>query len=326
MAFSITQQPFGAYTEYVIQYTETGEGLIVVPGHGGVIRKLVLKKSGSAPTPDQPDGLVSLLRVADNPEALRADEAYSSALLFPFPSRIKYGIYRFDGEAYTLPFNDYGRDNSIHGLVHPKPFELVGQTISEQAASLTLAFIYTGEVNGYPFPFRLEMTYTLALAEGDNLVLSLDFRATNTGITRAPMAFGWHPYFTLNNEPVDGMSIVLPTDTSITLDEDLLPVGRKPFPYSGPLSLHEKSLDNAFLVLPEQTGAETVLHAPAINTSLHVWQDSSLPYLVVYTPDRRDSIAIEPLSANVNAFNNGEGLQVLEPGQSMAGHIKVWLS
>ncbi|OIN60801.1 aldose 1-epimerase [Arsenicibacter rosenii] len=326
MAFSITQQAFGAYTEYVIQYTETGEGLIVVPGHGGVIRKLILKRSGSTPTPDHPEGLISLLRVADSPEALKADEAYSSAMLFPFPSRIKHGIYRFDGNAYTLPFNDYGHDNAIHGLVHPKPFEVVGQHSTEQAASLTIAYMYTGDVNGYPFPFRLEMTYTLTLADAGHLVLSLDFRATNTGITRAPMAFGWHPYFTLNNEPIDSMSIELPTDTAITLDEDLLPVGRKPFPYTGQLSLYQKGLDNAFLVLPNDHGAETVLHAPNINTSLHVWQDSSFPYLVVYTPDRRDSIAIEPLTANVNAFNNGEGLQVLEPSQSMAGHIKVWLS
>jgi aldose 1-epimerase len=254
-------------------------------------------------------------------------------MLFPFPSRIKYGIYHFDGNAYTLPFNDFGRDNSIHGLVHPKPFEVVGQEVTDTKASLTMAYMYTGETNGYPFPFRLEITYTLSVdsvnSQADEppvLMLTLGYRATNTGITRSPMAFGWHPYFTLNQEAIDGLSIELPTETSITLDEDLLPVGRKPFPYSGALSLKDKSLDNAFLVREGGQGVETILHAPQLGASLHVWQDASFPYLVVYTPDLRDSIAIEPLTGNVNAFNNGEGLTVLEPNQSMAGQIRVWVS
>jgi aldose 1-epimerase len=44
--------------------------------------------------------------------------------------------------------------------------------------------------------------------------------------------------------------------------------------------------------------------------------ESSYPYLQLYTPPHRESIAIENLSAAPDAFNNGMGLINLEPGAS----------
>ncbi|MGL6269156.1 MAG: hypothetical protein ACRC2O_14590, partial [Chitinophagaceae bacterium] len=41
--------------------------------------------------------------------------------------------------------------------------------------------------------------------------------------------------------------------------------------------------------------------------------DKSYPYLQLYTPPHRNSIAIENLSAAPDAFNNGMGLVTLEP-------------
>ena len=326
MSFTISTQPFGTFTEYVLQNPATGEGFTVIPQHGGIVRRLVLRKPNSpVNAEDENSGLISLLKVADSPQALAADETYASALLFPFPSRIKYGIYAFAGNEYTLPFNDFGRDNSIHGFVHPEAFAVIGQEASETSAALTVAYDYGGTMKGYPFPFRLEVCYTLTETHGTSAVLTVRYNATNTGINRCPMAFGWHPYFTLNSEDIDTLAIELPTQTAIVLDTDLLPVGREPFDATGPISLHDRQFDNAFLVNEHVQGAETILRSASQGVALHVWQDSSFPYLVVYTPGRRDNIAIEALTANVDSFNNGEGLMILEPGQSMAGIIKVWI-
>ncbi|MNY57496.1 hypothetical protein D3C86_1937160 [compost metagenome] len=49
-------------------------------------------------------------------------------------------------------------------------------------------------------------------------------------------------------------------------------------------------------------------------------------YLVVYTPPARDCVAIEALTANVDAFNTGEGLNILAPGHSIDGTITVSLT
>jgi aldose 1-epimerase len=49
---------------------------------------------------------------------------------------------------------------------------------------------------------------------------------------------------------------------------------------------------------------------------------------VIFTPpdENRDCIAIEPMSCNTNAFNNGDGLTILEPGEKFKGKYGVSLA
>lgn len=331
MNFSIDIQPFGVLPnaessdpiiEYVVQNTDTGEGFSVIPAHGGILRQLVLGPKST---------LMQVLRAPDSPQALLADETYSSALLYPFPSRVRHGIYGFEGNEYALPLNEPSRNNAIHGLVHPKPFRVVTQETTSQYALLTIQYDLTEAdmISGYPFPFSLKVTYALTAppAESPNqsCTLTVALSALNTGTTRCPVAFGWHPYFTLNGETTDDLTIEMPVDEVIQLDDNLLPTGRTPFTSSRTMSLHERNLDNAFTVPENPDGVITVLNSPKQQVSLNVWQSREFPYLVVYTPGRRDSIAIEPLTANVNAFNTGEGLRVLNPGEEFQGQIRVWM-
>jgi aldose 1-epimerase len=48
---------------------------------------------------------------------------------------------------------------------------------------------------------------------------------------------------------------------------------------------------------------------------LRIEPDARYPYLQIYIPDNRQSIAIENLSAAPDAFNNKIGLLELEPYQ-----------
>jgi aldose 1-epimerase len=47
------------------------------------------------------------------------------------------------------------------------------------------------------------------------------------------------------------------------------------------------------------------------------------PYLQLYTPPSRDSLSIENLSAAPDAFNNGLGLAILEPGQKVDFEVQM---
>lgn len=329
MSFSIETQPFGILpnaesseplVEYVVKSIETGEGFSVIPAHGGILRQLVLGPKST---------LMPVLRAPDSPQTLLADETYASALLYPFPSRVRHGIYQFDGQDYALPMNEPARDNAIHGLVHPQPFRVVRQEADADQAVLALQYDADDSISGYPFPFSLRVTYMLTAPPADHpnlsCTLAVAFSAQNTGTTRCPAAFGWHPYFTLNGEATDDLTIDMPVSEVIELDDNLLPTGRTPFTNEKRMSLHERNLDNAFAVTHQPEGVTTVLHSPRQQVSLHIWQSQAFPYLVVYTPGRRDNIAIEPLTANVNAFNTGEGLHILEPGGEFQGQIKVWM-
>ncbi len=340
MPFQITTSPFGPLasssiplTEYRIRHTETGAAFTVLPGFGGVLRRLILPVSpdnrgnGSAKI-----RLFSLLETPDSPQALEADESYASALLYPFPSRIRHGIYAFAGQEYALPFNDFGRDNAMHGFVHPRPFSVIAETVTATEAAITLCYDYPGDLTGYPFLFSLTVKYALHLTDNEVVSFSVTFEAANTGLSRCPSAFGWHPYFSLvtgTNDltPVDDLTLALPATDTVLLDENLLPVGQIPFTDSGPFSLTDRTFDAVFVVDNQNAVAETVLSAPAQSVSLVLSQDTAVfPFLVVYTPERRDRIAIEPITANVNAFNTGEGLRTLEPGERWGGTIGVLLT
>ncbi|MEZ0610497.1 aldose 1-epimerase [Fibrella sp. WM1] len=304
-------------TDYILSNPDTGEWAAVLPGFGGILRQLVLRKGDTR------------YKVVDSPasaQALLADETYASALMFPFASRVRHGIYQFEGIDYVLPLNEVMRDNALHGFVHQKPFRVIHQEANLHHASLTIQFNYTGDVPGYPFPFSLVVTYSLS-AQG----LGVTFKASNTGSTRCPAAFGWHPYFTLNNAPVDEMELTLPVRAIVDLDQHMIPTGKRPVPADrlGMFAMQDVQLDTPFEAqFSEENGkkeAVTTLRWPEEDVALELTQSDSLPYIVVYTPLRRDSIAIEPQTANVNAFNNGEGLTVLNPGDELQGSINVRL-
>jgi aldose 1-epimerase len=336
MPFQITTQPFGVLptnttplTEYLLEHTETGEFITVLPEFGAILRRLVLRKGHH---------LFALIEAPDSPQALAADESYASAFLYPFPSRIRHGIYSFEGENYALKMNETQSDNALHGFVHRQPFSVVSQEATDTHAQLVLRYDYTGDTFGYPFPFALTITYQLVQANRLEYGSSsaTDFTAQNTGLTRAPAAFGWHPYFTFigdtetTRELVDNMTISIPAHTPVELNENLIPMGKGTARSEETLPLHERELNNVFLIepVPNQAYSETVLQSTKTGVRLIVGQqtgEGKLNYLVCYTPPRRDSVAIEPLTANVNAFNNGEGLAVLDAGGILSGTMWVRL-
>ncbi len=65
------------------------------------------------------------------------------------------------------------------------------------------------------------------------------------------------------------------------------------------------------------------------NLSLEVWQEAGpgkYGYVQVFTHPRRHCLAIEPMTCAPNAFQNGMGLVVLQPGQSLLAACGVALA
>ena len=348
MPFQITRQPFGPLptgtsplTEYLLEHTETGEFIAVIPEYGAVLRRLVLRKGKN---------VFALIHAPESPQALLVDEGYASAFMYPFPSRIRHGVYHFEGMDYALNMNETHRDNALHGFVHGRAFSVVSQDVTPTHAQLVLRYDYLGDTVGYPFPFALTITYELVKAdllphgshpEKDRMcALKISYEAKNTGNGHAPAAFGWHPYFTFvedvetTSESVGNMHLTLPARTPIELDEYMIPTGELAAEPAGTIELHNRQLDVPFRIEPTsqptdaESFAETTLLSLKTGAKLIVGQqtgEGKLNYLVCYTPPRRDSIAIEPQTANVDAFNNGQGLVTLNPGDTLSGAMWVRL-
>jgi aldose 1-epimerase len=81
--------------------------------------------------------------------------------------------------------------------------------------------------------------------------------------------------------------------------------------------LGDTFLDNCFL-LKNNNKPACVLRNERLGIEFLITPDPSYPYLQVYTPEHRKSIAIENLSAAPDSFNNKMGLITLNSMESVS--------
>jgi len=240
-------------------------------------------------------------------------KGFRSCKLSPYVCRLNKGLYTYQGKQYHIgKFHLNG--SSIHGLLYDVPFEILKQEANEQLAMVIVASRYDGGDNGYPFPYEMIITYTLI----DNKI-SISTEITNRHSGTIPLADGWHPYFKLGT-PVNELSLQMAAEHMLEFDEALIPTGAllHDSRFTNGALLGATELDNCFLLeklMDGQPACKLVNEKQQVQLS--IFANSNYPYLQVYTPPHRQSIAIENLSAAPDVFNNNMGLILLEPGESI---------
>lgn len=238
----------------------------------------------------------------------------TGAVLLPWPNRIAGGRYRFDGTEQQLPLSEPAKGNASHGLVRWVRWEPAGQDDS----SVTLRHDLVPQT-GYPFELHLEIGYSLDAETG----LRVDTEVVNTGRTAAPFGAGFHPYLDLGGHDLDTAELLVPAAAVLDTDDHQIPTGSRPvagtaFDFRTIRPIGAVRLDHGFA---ELTGTTAVLRTEQRAVELR-W-DAAYRYLQVFTPPfltpGRNAVAIEPMSCPANAFNSGDGLIRLEPGQRWTG-------
>lgn len=234
-----------------------------------------------------------------------------SHFLLPFPNRMKDGRYTFDRKSYQFPINDTNTNNNLHGFLEPIPMEIIYQDENDNQAAIELKGNFEG-VEYYPFPFDFYVKYILTASE-----LMIQIKITNTGNTAMPIGLGWHPYFKLDTTTIDTLKMQFSECQSVEVDKRMIPNGKTAdyTNFSKLKAIENTHLDNCFIFNNSDSKRGTVI-LQSTTTTLSIWQETDIfPYFQVYTPDLRQSIAIEPMTCNVDAFNNKNGLWILEPDE-----------
>jgi aldose 1-epimerase len=235
---------------------------------------------------------------------------FKSCKLSPFVCRIPEGKYLFNQQAYKTAKFFLGEE-AIHGLIYDAPFEIVDSGADDEQAFVSLRYEYAKKDEGFPFPYLCTVTYKLEKANKISTITEIK----NDSDQEMPLSDGWHPYFTLGSA-VNDLQFKINASQMLEFDDHLVPTG-KILPFNKFQDLEkfgETFLDNCFVVNNHHEPA-CILKSDR-GLQLTMWPDKSYPYLQIYTPDHRRSIAIENLSSAPNAFNNGMGLIILKPGES----------
>ena len=85
--------------------------------------------------------------------------SFKSSILFPFPNRIKDGVYLYGEQTYRLDRNDSVYDNAIHGLVYDRFFTFHKELNNTKEAKLELNYSSDGTFPGFPFSFGQMMIF-----------------------------------------------------------------------------------------------------------------------------------------------------------------------
>lgn len=303
--YQLHSEPFGPFTRYALHHSEVGTSFSVVPEIGATLTDLIFKGRGII------DGI-------DTPEALAKNTGGKSSLLFPFPNRLENGQYEWEGKAYQFPINDERTGNAIHGFVRELPFEIERIQLAKHYATIELGLHYSGQLPYYPFPFQLNITYSIY----DHGVFRLSVNCRNLHFYDIPVGFGWHPYFILGDSAND-TSLRLPDVELQEINDKMLPTGERiPYPaFSALKPLENTNLDNAFGVLPHQNQYEVVVAGKGCKLVLRAEREK-FPYFMVFIPGERRTVALEPMSCNINAFNTRDALSILSPDEVWEGMVE----
>ena len=251
-----------------------------------------------------------------------ADEVVSGGRgqqLLPWPNRIRDGRYRFAGRLQQLVISEPQRHNASHGLVRHVPWQLVDHGPDQ----------VTQRVRVYPqpgWPGILEATLSHRLSEEG---LRVEVTARNLGSTPLPFGYGAHPYLTAGEGQVDELTLTVPAESYLEVDERLLPVAIRPVRgtdrdlRTGRL-LGTATLDTAYTDLARGADGRWRVRVQRADRHAELWADGAFGWLQVFTggPKRGGGVALEPMTCGPDAFNEGPthaGVVVLGPGQTYAG-------
>jgi aldose 1-epimerase len=246
-------------------------------------------------------------------------------VLIPFPGRVRDGRYSFEGQTYQMRLNDKDGPNAIHGFLRLVAWETQEQSPSAVSFAVTLN---ADEHPGYPFSLRATVSYAL-----DQQGMTCRFTIRNTGDRAAPVAAGFHPYFTVGSTGIDHDLLHLPMAATLEF-ENLLPTGRilpvddTAYDFRRQRPIGATSFNTCYLnPLRDPDGLLRVRLAAADSArAVTVWMDSAFNYIVLFSGDqlppthRRRALAIEPMTCGSDALNHPDwGLTILAPGQTFAG-------
>jgi aldose 1-epimerase len=309
--FEIVEEIKNGLNCVIIKNIDTNECVSIVPGYGASVNEITLRKG---------EKLFPVLDGNISKDSFKGKDIFKGAKLFPFVNRIRGGCYSFNGTTYQLDVNYPEEGNAVHGFVYKEQFTLGGKIIEETSASAILKYGYHETFTGYPFKFSMELCYTLDKSNG----FSCKTKITNTGEQSLPFGDGWHPFISFNKN-VGELYLKIPEADLIKLDENLIPTGcfEPYFNFNNSSLIGNTQFDNCFYLKPVENKHCIELYDSQQDVRISLWQDAGeqkYNYLQIYIPPARKSIAIEPMTGNINSFNNGEGLLILEPGKNFTAN------
>ena len=255
-------------------------------------------------------------------------------ILFPFGGRLVGNSFRWRGTQYTVTDALVLNGNVLHGFVINRPWRVIEQADNRVVGEFHAAVDDPALLSQYPSDFRIRMRYEIGASS-----LASEITVDNPGDRPLPWGFTTHGYYRLSlggGKPEESI-VKIPAGATWVLDSDVLPTGQiapvaPENDFRGDEPLGGRSLDAIFTKLePEADGSVVAsIDDPYAGRTLRIVSRGPFREFVVFTPEHREAVAIEPYTCAPTTFDLEErgydaGLRILEPGQSEKMTISLHL-
>ncbi|WP_208710749.1 aldose 1-epimerase family protein [Sinomonas sp. R1AF57] len=245
--------------------------------------------------------------------------------LIPWPNRIRQGRYSWGGRTEQLALTEPEKGGAIHGLTRWANWRL------EQLSASAASFVHTQHAcQGWPWVLECRIEYQL-----DDSGLSVRTTAVNRSADPCPYGTGAHPYLTAGTPSIDPARVQVPGGVYLPVDDQGIPTGRRrvdgtAYDLREMTVLGDRRIDVTYTELARDDDGRARVHLEGRDgtRAAALWADEAYPYFEIFTGDtlpqedrRRTGLGVEPMTCAPDAFNSGEGLIELGPGES---HTAVW--
>jgi len=302
MAIKLSRKPFGDFTLFTLGDSNTH--ISFVPHRSSYVHQIRL------------DGLNTLDNYSDGAE-LKRNSGYKNLALIPFPNRISKGRFEWSNRKFHFEVNDAENCAALHGFGPKVPFKVDRFSLAKNTGSVTMSYLHRMNKQHEHYPFFIHFELKLGINTVSKRA-TWQLNATNLGAESAPVGLGWHPYFLLPGR-FEECSLHLPQHEEVVLT-NAMPRGERRKGQA--LRSINADWDNCFALL-DRTKREVGLKGPRYSLSLR--QFGNTRYTQIYVPGDKKSIAIEPMTCGVNAFNISKAEVELSPKRTLKTGMEISL-
>ncbi len=222
--------------------------------------------------------------------------------MHPWANRLAADSYRAAGEEVslagcTLPHDPNGLP--IHGNLFGVAFEVEQANETRLVARLDYG-AHPDKLRAFPFPHLITVDVRLHPTRGLNIVTRVD----PTSDRAVPISFGWHPFLTLPNAPRAEWELRWPACEHVEVDDRVIPTGARTPQGAQHEPIAQRTFDDHYALGGDRTFSISA-GAGRERRTLTLQFDPSYPYAQLFVPPERDLVAIEPMTAEIDALGRG---------------------
>jgi len=236
----------------------------------------------------------------------RAGSATAIPPLHPWANRLARWSYTAAGRRVNLRGLDLPTDKNglpMHGNLLGVAFDVARVDDARVVARLDYT-AHPDKLRAFPFPHVFTIEARVHAERG----LTITTEVRPSGDTAVPVSFGWHPYLKLPRGPRTKWELRWPACEHVEVDKHTIPTGARTPQSAQRAPIGARTFDDHYAL-----GRDRTFAISSERRRLTLRFDANYPFAQLFVPPRRQLVAIEPMTATIDALGNGTA-PLVQPG------------